>query len=343
MEKTITYKSSSGKDRVWTIRVETAPDPSKAYIDITHGEVKGKLQTARRIVTGKNIGRANETSAFSQAIKEAEAKYKLKLESVQGTNAPMLAQTYAGTHVHFPCYIQPKINGVRGVYDPNTRKIYSRLGNEFPHLDHILSDLQNIHIALDGELYSSKLSFEELVGLVKKKKFDERIHLVEFHVFDCILPNEPFKNRLKILYSLPLEGSVIPLETMECEREDYIDSYLEQEVDAGYEGIIIRNKNGLYHNNKRSHDLQKYKKFVDQEFKIINYERENNGQTIVWICETAQGRTFAVKPSGTVELRSLSDSEARRQIGKWITVKYQELTSKKVPRFPVGLGIRDYE
>jgi DNA ligase-1 len=30
-------------------------------------------------------------------------------------------------------------------------------------------------------------------------------------------------------------------------------------------------------------------------------------------------------------------------IGKMLTVRFQELTTDRVPRFPVGLAIRDYE
>jgi DNA ligase-1 len=34
---------------------------------------------------------------------------------------------------------------------------------------------------------------------------------------------------------------------------------------------------------------------------------------------------------------------AAKYIGKKLTVKYQELTKDGIPRFPVGIAIRDYD
>ena len=36
-------------------------------------------------------------------------------------------------------------------------------------------------------------------------------------------------------------------------------------------------------------------------------------------------------------------NEFKDYLGKKLTVKYQELTNHGIPRFPIGLGIRDYE
>ena len=44
-------------------------------------------------------------------------------------------------------------------------------------------------LVLDGELYTDKIPFEELAGLIKKKKLSdidiERLKLVSYHVYDC--------------------------------------------------------------------------------------------------------------------------------------------------------------
>ncbi len=287
------------------------------------------------MVKGKNIGRANETTALQQAEREAEAKYKLKSSQVE-LPSPMLAQVYpaAARHMVFPCFVQPKLDGVRGVYDPVNNIIYSRLGNPFPHLDHILKDLQGINIRLDGELYSETMSFEALAGLVKKQTYDEAILQVRFHIFDCIIPMMSFEDRLNELRQLPKKLKIV--ETVVCLEED-IDDMLEHYIARGYEGIMLRNAHGLYV-HKRSKDLQKFKQFLDDEFEIIGFTRENNSDAIIWQCKTTTGQTFDVKPTGALENRSQTDQEARALIGKQLTVKYQELTDKKVPRFPVGLG-----
>jgi ATP-dependent DNA ligase len=197
------------------------------------------------------------------------------------------------------------------------------------------------------------MPFETLVGLVKKKTYNAQILEVKFHVFDCVVPEISFEDRLWLLdqvfdQSLARTVDLAPdtvrrVETRECQSEEYIPSLLEAQLIEGYEGIMLRNKAAPYV-HKRTHDLQKVKKFVDAEFEIVGYERENNAaRSIVWSCRTASGRSFAARPTGVLASRSLTDKVARAQVGKMLTVKYQELTAHGVPRFPVGIAVRDYE
>ena len=66
---------------------------------------------------------------------------------------------------------------------------------------------------------------------------------------------------------------------------------------------------------------------------------------MIWACITPEGGTFACRPCGTREERQELFLKGANYIGKMLTVRYQELTSseQKVPRFPVGIAIRDYE
>ena len=50
-----------------------------------------------------------------------------------------------------------------------------------------------------------------------------------------------------------------------------------------------------------------------------------------------------MRPQGNYDERKKQYKEGKKYIGKMLTVKYQELTNDHVPRFPVGLAIRDYE
>jgi DNA ligase-1 len=50
-----------------------------------------------------------------------------------------------------------------------------------------------------------------------------------------------------------------------------------------------------------------------------------------------------VRPKGTIEDRRDIFKKAQSYVGKKLTVKYQELTDDGIPRFPIGLAIRDYE
>ena len=60
----------------WDIDVHEVADGTGALIIIDHGQRFGKLQQDRELVTeGKNLGRANETTAEQQALSQAESRW----------------------------------------------------------------------------------------------------------------------------------------------------------------------------------------------------------------------------------------------------------------------------
>jgi len=88
----------------------------------------------------------------------------------------------------------------------------------------------------------------------------------------------------------------------------------------------------------------KYKDFTTEEYKIVD-ATEATGRdkgTVVWIC-TNGTQNFSVRPRGTQEQRTRMLREKDKYLGKMLTVQYQNLTNMGVPRFPVGLVVRDYE
>ena len=111
----------------------------------------------------------------------------------------------------------------------------------------------------------------------------------------------------------------------------------------GHEGTILRNIDAPYEIKKRSKNLQKYKDFQDEEFKIIDFTEGKGVEKglILWICETKEGNTFTVRPKGTHEERRTLYKNGKKYIGKKLTVIFQEYTKDGIPRFPVGKTIRD--
>ena len=113
----------------------------------------------------------------------------------------------------------------------------------------------------------------------------------------------------------------------------------------GYEGMMVRNQNSLYKYKHRSYDLQKVKRFVDDEYEIIG-GKDGSGREaglIVYKCITPSGLEFDVRPRGSHEERAHAFKNLENNIGKMLTVRYQELTDDGRPRFPVGIAVRDYE
>lgn len=134
--------------------------------------------------------------------------------------------------------------------------------------------------------------------------------------------------------------------TEDCEKEEDVMKFLEKYTKAGYEGVIIRNKDAEYDINNRSINLQKLKKYKDDEFEIIDFFTPKSGKEVgcaVWVCKTKNGKKFNARPLGSFEDRKVWYENGKSYIGKMLTVRYQELTHDGIPRFPVGITIRDYE
>jgi DNA ligase-1 len=119
--------------------------------------------------------------------------------------------------------------------------------------------------------------------------------------------------------------------------------YEEAKIAEKYEGIMARNGEGKYLFGYRSIDLQKVKRFVDAEYKVIGFTEGSAVEmgAIVFVCETPDGQQFSVRPTGTHEERKEWFLNGEAFIGKMLTVKYQELSIDGVPRFPVGLHFRE--
>ena len=115
-------------------------------------------------------------------------------------------------------------------------------------------------------------------------------------------------------------------------------------IKQNYEGIMIRNTNGVYKLKFRSNDLIKLKPFLDAEYKIVDFT-DGVGRDkgcVIWICENKNGDTFRCRPNGSLEERQSLFENGKKYIGKYLTVRYQELVDD-IPRFGIGISIRDYE
>jgi ATP-dependent DNA ligase len=379
-------EATTGKTKVWSIRVFERM--SQGVIQTTHGYLNGKMQVNEKIISqGKNIGKKNETSPIEQAISEARATWVKKIESgyaesILGTMSadekeeesatqsgaqsaargkgihaevplPMLAHDYhkRGKSALFPCFVQPKLDGTRCVGMPGNG-LFSRLRKSFPHMEHILSELHQLppEIILDGELYSSTLTFQEIVGLVKKETLRdgdaEKQRQIQFHVYDIIV-DMPFHNRLanlKHIFQRHKFQHLVLVPTEMCESEEKMKEKHAAYVLSGYEGIMLRTKLGVY-KHSRSVDLLKYKEFLDDEYEVVGFEQGQGLEEgcVIWVCRTAEQKTFHCRPRGTRESRSELFQNGADYIGKKLTVRFQELTDERIPRFPVGIAFRDYE
>jgi len=274
----------------------------------------------------------------------------------------MLAHPYdkRKKHIVYPAVAQRKFDGVRclaNCVDGKTT-LLSRKGKEFPHMEHIKRQIafmaNNQPIYIDGELYCED-DFEELVGLVKRETLkdgdEERMKRFKLRVYDCILVDDPETdyidryNTVKALIEGTRCSNIEIVENFTVENEEEAIKMHDQFVSEGYEGLILRNFKGAYGVNKRSNDLQKYKNFIDDEFEIVGHKQASGRDegTVIWTCVTKNGTEFDVRPRGSREARAEWFNNGKKYHGQNLTVRYQEETKYGVPRFPVGIAIRDYE
>lgn len=352
--KTVLYKKDSKNNtREWSITVT-----KDAEIIVSTGIKGGKMiENIKTVKTGKNIGKKNETTKYQQALNEANGKINKKRdegysETIKETSRPlpMLAHDFKkrGKDISFPCFVQPKLDGIRTVYDHHANKFYSRNNKDYLHFSQILSELKNGNIKyyLDGEIYTHDLPFEDFVGLSKKKtlnKQDEKsLNSLKFYVYDVIIPGIPYEERYKILQDLFKEHDfkrVVLLQTKKCKNKEEADEFLESYVEKGYEGLILRNSKGEYSINNRSSDLQKYKYFQDAEYEIIGAKTGEGREegAIIWTCKTKDGKPFDVRPKGSIEERREIYKNHKKYIGKMLTVKFFRFTKEDIPLFPTTL------
>jgi DNA ligase-1 len=372
---TLYGKSTNGKTKEWNISVLQMGDGT-CYIETKHGYESGKKQLDQRFVgEGKNLGRANETTIYEQACSEARSAHSRKKDSgyVEDKNSipsesdgmflPMLAHRYDkhSAKINYPCWVQPKLDGVRMLArkENGLVSMWSRKGKVIDIPDKInaqLCDMLEDGQCTDGELYVHGWTFQRIISAVKKKRDDT--DLLEYHIYDSPHHVLAFEDRLpqnficggiafpKYCQSWTIIGKNIKfVKTQDIESEAEFDVYEQHFVSEGYEGMMVRNKNSLYKYKHRSYDLQKVKRFVDDEYKIIG-GKDGSGREaglIVFKCITSDGLEFDVRPRGTHEERAKIFKNLENYIDKSLTVRYQELTDDGRPRFPVGIAVRDYE
>ncbi len=364
-EETLYGQTKNGGTYVWNIKVED--DNTLGLIIITRGQLDGKMTSTSKIISkGKNIGKINETTPLQQAVLEAESKRNQKLDDgyaytieesrakFQNLLKPMLADVYDRhwKKIKYPCFAQPKLDGIRCLARRQGDKVtlFSRKGKVLdlvPHINGALLQVLADGQCADGELYVHGWDFQRIISAVKKTSIDTRE--VQYHIYD--MPDmqdrtKTFVERFNTSHKNIIEAAhncLVPVATKLIRDVDELMAYEEVSIANSYEGIMARNSGSLYLFGYRSTDLLKVKRFQDAEYLVRGYTHGTSIEKdcLIFICETPGGKEFKVRPIGTHEERKTMFTKGSSYIGKMLTVKFQELSLDGVPRFPVGLHIRE--
>jgi hypothetical protein len=217
----------------------------------------------------------------------------------------------------------------------------NKLIKTIPHIEEELLDLyKNKNIIIDGELYIHGKNFQDLISAIKRDKANTASVSIQYHTYDCFNVDDP--SSFAYRYDWLKEGDkIIKVNTFQCDNETDVTEHHQKFLSEGYEGSILRN-DAPYEPDKRSFNLLKLKEFCDAEFKILDGEADKNGHC-VFTCQLPAGKSFNVKPEGTDLQRKEYLVNLSKCIGKMLTVRFFEYTKDGIPRFPVGVAIRDYE
>jgi len=376
---TLYAKAKDGGLKEWTIKVVKDTDGT-ADIVTENGKVGGRMaHRLKHISEGKNIGKTNETSPLEQAYLEAESSWTEKKERKEYTESqddaqkhesirPMLAHKYKDRkkYIKWPAMVQPKLDGMRCIAQMTKDGgllLTSRQGKD---LYPVLSTNEKLIEAikawmtpgqiLDGELYYHGWSLQRITAAAKKSRDDTM--LLQYWVFDNATPGDKmFINRWEVTTGGPvaLKSPLYLLTTKKVTNEEQMLKWHGKFVDMGYEGTIIRNIESVYLHGHRSNDLLKYKDHLTEEFQIIGINTEfqdisgKHYECIMFRCKTKDGAEFNVRPRGTLEHRQELLKIGNKFIGQPLTVRFQTYTDdtqgsgKRVPQFPVGVIVRNYE
>ena len=368
----ILFSSKNNKKRFWHIQI--FKKLNDIFIIKSYGLINGKITKTNP----KKINNSSMKNKLSLAITQADFLWKKKKDSgfyeennKNKTNinkfiSPMRAHklnNHSGK-IKYPCLVQKKLDGFRCLANKNNNEVYlySKNMKKFLFLNHIKNEINiinnlNQNIYLDGELYNKKLSLSEISSIVMLKKYDKinlkkmnKIYFFIFDMFDLKNMELKFDERFSILKNIFKNNKFKYLKlvnTIQANNLSKIEFLNNKFIQQGFEGIIVRNKNGLYKLNSKSYDVLRTKEFKKDYFQIIDAKSGTGTQqnAVIWICKCKNlNKTFSVIPIGTISNRIniykkyLNDKN--KFLNKIALIKYLDFDKKKcIIRNPILIKI----
>jgi ATP-dependent DNA ligase len=286
---------------------------------------------------------------------------------------PLLAHIYEPKRIPpgIPVHIQPKLNGVRALYQAGNFQSRDELPWNPKVLKHLTDELKELfpepEIILDGELYVHDWNLQRINGAVQIARSEPRedTHFVEYHIFDRVSYQLSFRQRLEVIEQrrfLMDRNSKIRMVTT------YFDTYPEMVeqaymdfVQQKFEGIMYRLGDCPYtrpkdtyachgmkaitsskfasDKNNRCWHLLKRKDWQDDDFLCVSVEEgigKRSGMVGRFVCKVHPDKdvTFGVGsgPSDSQLLYYFNHPE--EVIGRKIKVKFLTYTTEGKPFNP---------
>lgn len=280
----------------------------------------------------------------------------------------MLAGKLEPGLIKLPLLASAKLDGVRAfvgvdgiVYSRNNKAIPNR------HVQKLFGKRK--YAMLDGELIVGRPNAPDAFRRTQSYVMSSQVDLgtsVMFHVFDYVYPAAGYGWRNTKAFTIAQGNCWMQSVSQHfCKTYDDVLTWERYYVEQGYEGLMLRDPNGMYkHGRSTAHEggLLKLKRFEDAEARVkgvqemlhngnakgLDGKRTSHkagksplgtlGALVVEDCST--GATFQVGSGFSSEERARLWRVRSTLKGKLITYRYFPSGSKDLPRFPTFLGFR---
>lgn len=286
---------------------------------------------------------------------------------------PMLAHKFDRRKAVFPCYAQPKVNGVRGLWLGRCMLSRGRPKEEgkvwnAEVIQHIVNDLEKLQkffkvpLMFDGEMYLHGESLQTINSRIAVKRVEPHAkgESVKYCIFDMIL-TKTFEQRFKYLekvkeavHRLQLQ-SVYVIETQPIGTYEEFELYHKFNRQRGFEGTMYRESNAEYglleacgNQENRWHRLMKRKDWLDLDCEIVSVVEGREGKTGQFLnkagaleLRTPEGIIFNAGSGLIVRHRTLLWKLSHELVGTSCRIKFPEYSDSGVPLQPVIEAIND--
>lgn len=262
--------------------------------------------------------------------------------------------------VEYPIAIQPKLDGIRGIWDGKEFLSFggNPIGRNIPDLSWHAQKLGGC--VLDGEMWAPGKTMAEINGILKagpKKGYAQTFgKMIRFRVFDMLTADEwatktctrPWVERDQYMWDiLPKEGPLQPLQHFVARDRHHLEALHESFLNQGWEGSMLKKLDGLYHWTRHP-DWLRYKPVHTEDFKIVDAIEGGgkwNGALGAFIIDVGKGRRSKAG-GGRITLEERREWLRKWETGEigpgtWVEVEFKCRTDDGKPREPQLIRLRE--
>lgn len=309
-----------------------------------------------------------------------EAKKIIK-ESASGRafKEPMKFQKYPPNQFVYPCWGQPKLNGLRcyivwgkwtygtGMFEEvkegaialssdGNRYHMPFITDVFVKEDFCINGEGQPVLYFDGEFYvhGEKLNTirkrvpMEVNGKVQQNSLPS--DPVKFYCFDMAIEDTGFKDRIAIRdnrLETIMQRNIVIRKVPVTIINDYkhAEQFTDDWIAEGFEGAVFREIDSVYEYGRRSSHGIKVKRYTDGEFIVTDIIPKDKSRGCKFVCRNdINDAEFESMPEGTFDEQEEWLANKENIIGEKVTIKFYERSGvKNCPNHSNVITVRDYE